>query len=571
MKLILEENKIINNKSIESIEKANKTIQKQQKEIEELKMKLESHITNDSYRNIKEKSRNNLKEWTSQLESELDHYRQEYTRLHYETTTLKSQLKYNEIEHKRTIEALKLQYDVEISNFQSKLDDLLLEKHQENKHDGQQLHSLQKENSQLQLKIKSLLAELEEVRKSKEKTGLQSDNIVKLQTRQLTENAVTIKTLKSEIESCELQKEAIEKELSSSYENNRILTSNLQSVKNELIQIKNLMEEEKQKFQVELSNIKVENLRNKGKLEREKNELNIEIANLKLDIETVREELEQEKFIFMKREEEWQKQIQLLQYNLWEENQKSEVEKKNQEELLRKSENSKIEAIETLESMVEKLEKNNLESNKTKILLENEIILLKNKLETIRQELNNAEEFAKHAVVLQKEVTLLKQEKLQYKKLLEETQKQLQEQHDIVNNLNHEIEGLKTSINKEKLEQTELYVQQKMKMESEKQNFAFRINELEKQLSEIHDKSTMEIENLREKKQQYGNLINKLRNKLQILETKISELEIENEVLKKNIPVEEHGRLKKQLANLQRKYDMEMAQKAAIENSERKK
>ncbi|XP_023211678.1 centrosomal protein of 83 kDa-like [Centruroides sculpturatus] len=279
MKLTLEENKAINNKSVEAIEKANKMVQKQQKEIEELKMKLEAQTSNNLYRNLKEKSRNNLKEWTNQLESELDNYRQEYTRLHYEASTLKSQLEYNEIEHKRTVEGLKLQYESEITNLQNKIDDLLMEKHHENKQEGQQLHILQKENVQLQSKIKGLSTELEELQKVKEKVGLRTDNVVRLQTKQLTEHEINIRTLESEIKSCELQKEATEKELSLCYENNKILTSELQSTKKELILIKNQLEEVKQKCQIELANIKVENLRNKGKLERDKSQLNIELSS----------------------------------------------------------------------------------------------------------------------------------------------------------------------------------------------------------------------------------------------------------------------------------------------------
>ncbi|XP_023231569.1 GRB10-interacting GYF protein 2-like [Centruroides sculpturatus] len=125
---------------------------------------------------------------------------------------------------------------------------------------------------------------------------------------------------------------------------------------------------------------------------------------------------------------------------MWEEKQKAEKEKKEQEELLRKSEISGNEAKEELRSMMEKLDRNNLEFNKAKIILENEIILLKTKLEDAKQELRSAEEVSNYVVALQKELSSLKQEKLDSKKKLNETQEQLQKQIKITNDLKHEIE-----------------------------------------------------------------------------------------------------------------------------------
>jgi len=48
---------------------------------------------------------------------------------------------------------------------------------------------------QLNLKVKGLLAELDEIRSQREHAGFQADNVTRLQVKQLTEHSATIKAL----------------------------------------------------------------------------------------------------------------------------------------------------------------------------------------------------------------------------------------------------------------------------------------------------------------------------------------------------------------------------------------
>lgn len=62
-------------------------------------------------------------------------------------------------------------------------------------HDTTKVRVLQRENAQLNLKVKGLLTELEEIRAQREHLGLQSDHVTRLQTKQMAEHAANVKSL----------------------------------------------------------------------------------------------------------------------------------------------------------------------------------------------------------------------------------------------------------------------------------------------------------------------------------------------------------------------------------------
>lgn len=61
--------------------------------------------------------------------------------------------------------------------------------------DSQRVRVLQRENAQLHLKVQGLLSELEEIRAQREQLGVQSDQVSRLQAKQLVEHSATVKSL----------------------------------------------------------------------------------------------------------------------------------------------------------------------------------------------------------------------------------------------------------------------------------------------------------------------------------------------------------------------------------------
>lgn len=65
----------------------------------------------------------------------------------------------------------------------------------EGSQDLQRVRVLQRENAQLHLKIKGLMSELDEVRAQREKIGSESESLVRIQGKQVTELQASVKSL----------------------------------------------------------------------------------------------------------------------------------------------------------------------------------------------------------------------------------------------------------------------------------------------------------------------------------------------------------------------------------------
>jgi len=61
--------------------------------------------------------------------------------------------------------------------------------------DSHRVRVLQRENAQLHLKIKGLMTEMDEVRAQREKIGSESESLVRIQGKQITEHQASIKSL----------------------------------------------------------------------------------------------------------------------------------------------------------------------------------------------------------------------------------------------------------------------------------------------------------------------------------------------------------------------------------------
>ena len=86
-------------------------------------------------------------------------------------------------------------HHTQVTNLRKERESLVARQQSEGSQDGQRVRALQRENAQLNLKVKGLLTELEEIRAQREHLGLQSDNVARLQSKQLAEHAANVKAL----------------------------------------------------------------------------------------------------------------------------------------------------------------------------------------------------------------------------------------------------------------------------------------------------------------------------------------------------------------------------------------
>ena len=100
------------------------------------------------------------------LENELERSKSDFNKLRYDYSFLKSEYEHEHSQYQRIQDEMKSQYETQIVNLQRERDFLI--KRQEELNDSQRVRTLQRENTQLNLKVKSLLNELEELREKQE-------------------------------------------------------------------------------------------------------------------------------------------------------------------------------------------------------------------------------------------------------------------------------------------------------------------------------------------------------------------------------------------------------------------
>lgn len=83
----------------------------------------------------------------------------------------------------------------QVTNLRKERETTITKVREESSQDAERVRILQKENSQLLLKLKTLTLELEELYAQREKQGFETDNITRVQSKQITEFSTTIKAL----------------------------------------------------------------------------------------------------------------------------------------------------------------------------------------------------------------------------------------------------------------------------------------------------------------------------------------------------------------------------------------
>jgi septal ring factor EnvC (AmiA/AmiB activator) len=88
---------------------------------------------------------------------------------------------------------------IKVTNLRKERESTIIKIQSEGCQDSQRVRVLQRENAQLHLKIKGLMTEMDEVRANREKIGSESESLVRVQGKQITEHQATIKSLEVSI------------------------------------------------------------------------------------------------------------------------------------------------------------------------------------------------------------------------------------------------------------------------------------------------------------------------------------------------------------------------------------
>ncbi|KAK6994788.1 centrosomal protein of 83 kDa-like isoform X1 [Biomphalaria glabrata] len=555
-KSTLEESRLVKEKYLSMFEACSRELAEKVAEINELKTKM---ITPQRLELIKSQMLEDLEkiyiQKSRKQEDEVEEYRAAMSKLRYELSFLKAEYEHNQTEHVQQMQDLVKQHDIELTNLRQDRDATITKIQTETGSDLQKVRVLQRDNAQLNLQVKELLNELEEVRALKEKLSLESDNIMRTHTKQVSEQISTIRSLESERESLKRQIESIHHELTAVITDQNKLRGELHEVETKNTILKNHAEETIHRSKVDLSNLKMDMLKQRGELEKERDRLRNELEDMKqqldisqakvLQLQHLLEEKERDAVLRVQaaREEEFSKIVKV-------ENEKFELETKLQE-----MERRRIDDEARRHADQEKANDRVSQANAAKDQAERELISIKARLGHMESLESQVERERSENSLLKSQVYKLQTEINGF----HSAENELADSNMKIKN-NAELLREELQMTKSQLEQLQnnhqvILMQQRSAMADDRVQLEGRIHELEEKLNESLAKYNRASVIHKKLKTKTALITEKLKDKLMLLKAQNTELDLEKKALQKCVPFDKYNRLHKQWKDLWRRHN----------------
>ncbi|XP_071490430.1 centrosomal protein of 83 kDa-like [Diadema antillarum] len=537
------------------LNKSNRELAVKMAELEELRAQ---SLTPDKLELIKLKIAEDLekpfRERFTQLESEVEHYRTEFNKLRYEHSFLKSEYEHEQAEHKRMVEEVKMQYETEIANLVKDKEAIVAKYSQENTHDSDKVRTLYRDNAQLNLKVKGLLTELDEIRAQREQVGLQSDHVSRLQARQLSEHAANIKALQSEKESLQLHMEQLQKELSISQDAHQSATTRVHDLEKQNMELRGRLEEMQHRHKMEVTDLKMEATRSRGELERDRDGLTNELEGLKAKCEVLQKTLESQKDAIAEKEKEVARKMQAVREEEWERVNRLEGEKLDLESRLQEFERLKIDEETRHYAEKEAGEERIREAEKRQEQTERELQTIRAKMEHQTSLGKDLEQEQTTNTQLREKCTRLKAELRDSQAAEQDLMAENDKLKETLEMLQNELVLVKAGMEREAERGEEKLTQHKMSWMDEKTQLERRLDELERKMKQAQKHREEAVQAHAKKKKKYQKVVNRLQDKNQLLEAKNEQLELEKQALRNQIPKETYTKAVRRLRELQRRH-----------------
>ncbi|XP_047192510.1 centrosomal protein of 83 kDa isoform X6 [Scophthalmus maximus] len=498
-----------------------------------------------------------VRERFNKLEEEAEKYRSEYNKLRYENTIIKSQFDHQRAEHAHILEERKIRHEAELSHLEKDRADLVAQyQGSDPLRDVKRVEALLRDKAVLHVRLKGLEAEVAELRARNENSGQQAENVQRIQIRQLSEYQASGKSLEAERQSLRLQLERMEGELQLSHEQNSQLTGRLHKAEREVNSLTCEIESLKHSHKLEMASVKLECTRSKGEVERERDTLQGQMDGMQTDVEMLKAAVERHKDVAVKkekeivrkvqsaREEEFRKIATLHEEKLELENRLAALEQ--QRALQDATERTqKEEWKERLRSAQQGEESGRRELQTLRTRLQQQSLQLE-ELERQKAEIAELQQQNQHIGVQLGTLSHSESDLMETNQRLRETLDRVREelrmtrgqaersQHDAERML--EVRQVEWLEEKRKLQEQEAELQQKHTQDKEKLQRAAVAQKKRKTLTENREK--------------------KLQDKIQLLQAKIEELELEAAAAKKrSFFSQEQAQVSKRLKELQRRHN----------------
>ncbi|CAM9873965.1 unnamed protein product [Lampetra fluviatilis] len=490
-----------------------------------------------------------MRERLRRQEEEAERYRGEFNKLRYEQTVLKSEFEHQRAEHGRVLEETLLKHQAQLSELEKEKEALQSRlSGGEAAAEARRAEALLRERAQLLQRVRGLQTELEELQAQRGNSGLQADNVQRMQSRQIAESQANVRALEAEGQSLKLQVERLEEELRLSQEQCLQLSKKQNRAEREASSLNNKLEEMKHAHKLEMTNLRVDAGRARAELERERDGARGQLDLAQGDLEAAREGLERQAAALAEKEQEMMRRVQAAR-----------------SEGFQKLSVAQEQVVET-EAQVAELERVAVEREAS---WQSERELLEETARVAR----TAEEG------LRRDGAALKAKVQQLTAKLEAMQKEQQQTAD----LQQEVEGLRTRVSQLAVSERELQAsgarlrevaerhredarraqdeaervqgQAQRSLEEERLDWLQEKHKLDAKLCRAKEKLNRIVLAHKKRKQLAEKQQKVVVDELQLLEATKEQLEAERNAIKSGAPFDEHRRLRRKFRDLQRRHE----------------
>ncbi|XP_067284253.1 centrosomal protein of 83 kDa isoform X1 [Pseudorasbora parva] len=498
-----------------------------------------------------------IRERFNKLQEEAENYRSEYNKLRYDLTFLKSEFDHQKEEHARVLEERRIRHEADVARLEHDKEDLATQLQSgDPARNGKRVEALLREKAQLHQRLKSLEAEVTELRAERNNSGAQAENVQRIQIRQLAESQAAVKALEAEKQSIRMQLDRTESELRLSQEQNTLLTGKLHKAEREINSLSSQVEEMKHTHKLELSNVKLEGVRAKGEIERDRDTLQCQVEGLQSDIEVMKSALERNKDLISEREREMVRRVQAAR--------EEEIHKMatlQEEKLELENRLSELEQQRALQEATGNSQKEEWEERLRAAQLGEESV--RKELQNLRAKVQQQGQQLEELETSRAENADLRQQNAELNLQIGALSHSESEILDTNNRLRESLERVRedlrsarTQMERTQQEAERLVEERRVEWLEEKHKLQDREAELREKYSQAKERLQRAAFAQKKRKTMTELKENKLQDKIQLLEAKIEELEIEASTAKKKSSYsEEHTQLSKRLKELQRRHN----------------
>jgi len=509
-------------------------------ECEELKMKI---LTPQKLEVMKMKLQEEVeapfKQRIESLELEVDKYRNEFNRLRYDYSFLKSEYEHELSQKKNILDDAERQFQLEKETLEKQVVALTDELHNQDPADLMKMRMLQKENTQLNLRVKSLLNELEELRDKKENSNLQNDQASRYQAKQLSDLSLQCKTLEAERETTKLQIERLQKELEKCAREQDTCSTDLHRAERDNFQLKSQLEESEHNHKMETNNIKLSLMKDRSELEQDRESLRMELNVYKNKAAVNEASMNELKRALDLKEEEAMKRVQSIKEEEWGRINKLENNKAQLESELATAEQRKLEVETAFKSQLEQIEERAREDRTRKEKCERDIANTKSLLMQEKQKSKNLEQDIEKLL----EIKQKHQKLMQIYDSMASSEQQLKNDVDKLSHtteiLRKELDISQEDLQKQREIHTNTIHESRMKFEEEKKLLQQKHTDIHKEHKDLKKKHEKLSQTAKKKTKKLKFEVATLTDQLQLMKTKEDQYELEKHALMKNMNFEQ--------------------------------